>query len=149
MIRMTRLTDYGIMLLVTFAREPVRRMHSAREVAHSTHLPRPTVSKLLKLLARHGILQTHRGVRGGFSLSRPPKEITVSDIIGALEGPLGMTECSAHPGNCTIESFCGVRANWRRINLVVVDALRGITLADMARPLALLPATGTKAKRVV
>ncbi len=140
MIRMTRLTDYGIMLLTLFARDARRATRSARDLAADAHLPLPTVSKLLKLMARHGLLEAHRGVRGGFSLSRPPEAITVSEIIGALEGPIGVTECSAHSGACGIERSCIVRSNWRKINDVVIRALRGITLAEMTHPLALVGA---------
>jgi FeS assembly SUF system regulator len=139
MIRMTRLTDYGIVLLTLFARDPKRPMRSARDLAAEAHLPQPTVSKLLKVLARHGLLEAHRGVRGGFNLARPASEITVSDVVAALEGPIGVTECSTHSGGCSIERFCIVRSNWRKINEVVQDALRGITLAEMARPISLLP----------
>ena len=139
MIRMTRLTDYGIVLLTLFARDPKRPMRSARDLAAEAHLPPPTVSKLLKVLARHGLLEAHRGVKGGFNLARPASEITVADVVTALEGPIGVTECSAHSGECVIERFCIVRSNWRKINGVVHDALRGITLAEMARPITLLP----------
>ena len=144
MIRMTRLTDYGIVLLTLFARDPKRPMRSARDLATEAHLPQPTVSKLLKVLARHGLLEAHRGVKGGFNLSRPSSEISVADIVIALEGPIGVTECSAHSGGCVIERFCIVRSNWRKINEVVHDALRGITLAEMARPISLIPASGDR-----
>jgi FeS assembly SUF system regulator len=144
MIRMTRLTDYGIVLLTLFARDPKRPMRSARDLAAEAHLPQPTVSKLLKVLARHGLLEAHRGVKGGFNLARPASEITVADVVEALEGPIGVTECTAHSGGCVIERFCIVRANWRKINHVVHDALRGITLAEMARPISLIPAAERK-----
>ncbi len=140
MIRMTRLTDYGIVLLTLFARDPKRPMRSARDLAAEAHLPAPTVSKLLKVLARHGLLEAHRGVKGGFNLARPASEITVADVVAALEGPIGVTECTAHAGRCAIERFCIVRSNWRKINRVVEDALRGISLAEMARPISLLSA---------
>jgi FeS assembly SUF system regulator len=137
MIRMTRLTDYGILLLTLFAREPRRPTRSARDLAAEARLPLPTVSKLLKVLARHGLLEAHRGVKGGFSLARPSSGITVAELIDALEGPIGVTDCSAHQGECGIERTCALRSNWRRINQVVIEALRGITLAEMAAPLAL------------
>ena len=79
-------------------------------------------------------MEGFRGASGGYRLARPAARITLVDIVEALEGPLGMTECSVHAGACGIESSCGVRANWRRINDVVADALRAITLADMAAP---------------
>jgi FeS assembly SUF system regulator len=138
MIRMTRLTDYGIMLLTLFARDRKSPMRSARDLSAEARLPLPTVSKLLKVLARHDLLEAHRGVKGGFRLSRPADLITVAEIIHALEGPIGVTECSAHDGACDIERSCIVRNNWRKINVVVLEALGKITLAEMTHPLALL-----------
>ena len=135
MIRMTKLTDYGIVLLTHIARHPERSTRNAPELATAAHLPLPTVSKILKILAREGLLLPHRGARGGFSLARSPEEITVTDVISALEGPITLTECSAHGGDrCGIESLCPVTTNWRRINRAVLDALSGITLAEMASP---------------
>ena len=135
MIRLTRMTDYGILLLTCFARDPERPMRSARELANETRLPLPSVSKILKELARHRLLEAHRGVKGGFTLARRPDAINVAEIIGALEGPVAITECSADAGSCDIERSCAVKSNWNKINKVVLSALRGITLADMSRPL--------------
>ncbi|HTF57900.1 MAG TPA: SUF system Fe-S cluster assembly regulator [Planctomycetota bacterium] len=136
MIRLTRLTDYGIMLLTIIARERNGATRSARELAARSRLPQPTVSKLLKALAHGGLLETRRGVRGGFTLAKPAEQVTVADIIAALEGPIGITECTAHPGQCGVEPMCPVRTNWRKINRAVLEALRGISLAEMARPIS-------------
>ena len=135
MIRLTRMTDYGILLLTCFARDPEHPMRSARELANESKLPLPTVSKILKELARHRLLEAHRGVKGGFTLARRPDAINVAEIISALEGPIAITECSADAGNCDIERSCVVKSNWKKINQVVLNALRGITLADMSHPL--------------
>ena len=141
MLRMTRLTDYGVVLLSHIARQPDRLTRNAPELAGAAHLPLPTVSKILKILAREGLLVPHRGAKGGFSLARAPEDITVADIIKALEGPIALTECSDHAGDrCEIESLCPVSTPWRRINRAVFEALHGITLAEMASPRpALLP----------
>jgi len=139
MIRLARLTDYGIMLLTLLARDRNGAPRSAREVAARSRLPQPTVSKLLKALAHAGLLETHRGVRGGFRLAKLPEQVSVADIIAALEGPIGITECTAHPGQCGVEPLCPVRTNWRRINRAVLEALHGISLAEMARPLSFEP----------
>jgi FeS assembly SUF system regulator len=134
-IRITRLTDYGIVLLTHFARHPERLTRNAPEIAAAARLPLPTVSKILKILAREGLLVPHRGAKGGFSLARSPLDITMADIISALEGPIALTECNVHGGDrCGIESLCPVSANWRRINRAVRDALSGLTLAEMASP---------------
>jgi len=136
--RMTRLTDYGIVLLTCVARDPRRPARSARELASEARLPRPTASKILKTLARRGLLTARRGVKGGFALARSPGEITVAEIVAALEGPVAITLCSGGE-HCGRERVCGVRSNWRRINQAVFEALRGITLADMIHPLPPAP----------
>ena len=135
MIRMTRLTDYGIMLLTLFARDAKHPMKSARDLSREAKLPLPTVSKILKLLARHGLLEAHRGVRGGFTLSRKPDAITMATVINALEGPIGVTDCCAPASDCGIEGTCIVKSNWKKIHRVVTAALDGITLAEMTHPL--------------
>ena len=135
MIRMTRLTDYGIMLLTLFARDDKHPMKSARDLSVEAKLPLPTVSKILKLLAKHGLLEAHRGVRGGFTLSRKPEAITMATVINALEGPIGVTDCCAPASDCGIENSCIVKSNWMKINRVVFGALDRITLAEMTHPL--------------
>jgi len=135
MIRMTRLTDYGIMLLTLFARDEKHPMKSARDLSGEAKLPLPTVSKILKLLARHGLLEAHRGVRGGFTLSRKPDAITMATVINALEGPIGVTDCCAPASGCGIENSCIVKSNWMKINRVVFGALDRVTLAEMTHPL--------------
>jgi FeS assembly SUF system regulator len=91
----------------------------------------PTVSKLLKTLSHAGLVESFRGVRGGYRLARAPEEITVADIVAAMEGPFGMTQCSVHSGLCDHEPHCAVRGNWRRISDAIETALRGVSLADM------------------
>lgn len=136
MLRMARLTDYGILLLTYFAREP-ERTRSARDLAEQSRLPRPTVSKILKILAHQGLLEARRGVKGGFTLTRNPEAVTLAEVVTALEGPIAVTECS--DGRCRLEHVCLVRSNWRKINRVVRRALEGIRLSEMAHPLALEP----------
>ena len=107
--------------------------HNAREVAAEAKLPLPVVSKLLKALAREGLLESHRGAKGGYTLARRPESISAAEMITALEGPIGLTECSVHPGTCIQEPSCHVREPWQRINRVVRDALTEVTLADLAQ----------------
>ena len=130
MLRVTKLTDYATVVLTVLASEPATVL-SAAGLAERAGLEIPTVAKVLKPLAQAGLVEGFRGAAGGYRLARDPARITLVDIVEAMEGPLGMTECSLHAGNCGIESSCGVRANWRRINDVVADALRSVTLADM------------------
>jgi FeS assembly SUF system regulator len=133
MLRVTRLTDYATLILTVLASRP-DRVHSAADLAERARLEAPTVSKVLKPLAHAGLVEGFRGVNGGYRLARAPEAISLVEIVEAIEGPLGMTECSVHAGQCGIEEHCGVRANWRRINDVVADALRGVSLAQMLQP---------------
>ncbi len=134
MLRPSKLADYATVIMTGLAREP-DKLRNAADLAAETHLAVPTVSKVLKRLAREGLLVSIRGAHGGYKLSRAPADITMAQIIAALEGPLGLTDCAAHNGRCGIESRCNVRGNWLRINLAVQRALEGVTLAAMAEPL--------------
>ena len=133
MLRVTRLTDYATLVLTVLASRP-GEVHCAADLAERARLEVPTVSKVLKPLAHAGLVSGQRGVNGGYRLARAPEAISLIEIVEAMEGPLGMTECSIHAGNCGIEDHCGVRANWRRINDVVIEALSNVTLAQMLAP---------------
>ncbi len=131
MLRITKLTDYAIVILTHCAGEDARQ-YTARDLADRSRLPRPTVGKVLKTLARAGLVVASRGTKGGYSLAKPPSQISVAEIIEAIEGPLALTECSvAQPGQCEIESCCPVRANWQRISAIVRRALESVSLEVM------------------
>lgn len=131
MLRISKLADYGTMVLAYMARRP-ERLCSAADIAEALHLGQPTVSKILKTLARHQLLVAFRGINGGYTLARAPHSISVAQIIDAMEDqPFGLTECSSLEGLCSQEEGCLIRANWKRINVVVRRALEGVTLADM------------------
>jgi FeS assembly SUF system regulator len=133
MIRLSRLSDYGIVLMVELAGRGGGPCN-ARELAELAGLPLPAVSKVLKTLARAGLLVSHRGAKGGYGLARGAADITAADMIAALEGPIGLTQCTIGPGECVQESSCHVREPWQRINTVVHDALASVSLADLACP---------------
>lgn len=135
MLRMSKLADYGTVVMASMARDP-QRIHSAAEVATRIGVAAPTVSKILKTLARSGLVTSSRGAKGGYRLGWDPAEISVAQIIGAMDGPIGMTECSAMRGICAQEAACTVRANWQTINHIVLDALQRVTLEQMTRPIA-------------
>jgi FeS assembly SUF system regulator len=132
MIRLTKLADYGVVLMSHMAAEP-GRLYSAAELAKEAWVSVPTAAKILKILARHGLLQSHRGASGGYALAHTPAEISVADVIGALEGPIAVTECvDEATGECAVESVCQVRGSWQKINDAVRGALQEISLEEMA-----------------
>jgi FeS assembly SUF system regulator len=131
MLKMSRLTDYGTGVLAYLAAAG-DAPHSASQVAEQTGLPAATVSKILKLLTRGGLVTSHRGSQGGYLLSRPASQITAAEVIDALEGPVALTECSVEPGNCELEASCLVGNAWQRINVAIRRALDEISLAELA-----------------
>lgn len=135
MLRVTKLTDYATVILVALAEAP-GRVHSSAELAERARLEPPTVAKVLKPLAHTGLVESFRGATGGYRLARPAHAIPLIAIVEAMEGPLGMTECSGEHSTCELEPHCGVQTHWRRINDVIAEALGGITLAEMLPPAA-------------
>lgn len=132
MLRIGRLTDYGIVLLAHLAEDEHGTTHNARELAERASLPLPAVSKILKALVHRGLLVSHRGAKGGYGLARPASEISVAEIIAALEGPIALTECTLGPGHCEQEISCMTRQPWQRINRAIQDALSRVSLAEIA-----------------
>lgn len=133
MLRLSKLTDYGTVVMTALARAP-REQRNAAELAEGTRIAVPTVRKLLKRLTNEGLVESSRGALGGYRLARAPEDISVADVIAALEGPLGLTECSLHNGLCGIESDCSLRGNWQVINRAIRGALTDVSLAEMAAP---------------
>ncbi len=132
MLRISKLTDYGTVVLAELAGTP-DDVCSAADVAQATGIGLPTVSKLLKRLAQADLVLSTRGVNGGYRLARPPREISAANVIDALEGPVSITECSASDSTCDYEHVCNVGNAWQRINVAIRRALDEVTLADLLR----------------
>jgi FeS assembly SUF system regulator len=131
-LRISKLTDYGTVVLAELAGAP-GDVCSAADVAHATGIGLPTVSKLLKRLAQADLVLSTRGVNGGYRLARDPREITAANVIDALEGPVSITECSASDSNCDYEHVCNVGNAWQRVNIAIRRALDEVSLADLLR----------------
>lgn len=141
MLRITKLADYGTVIMNCLAKEPGQLL-SATEIAKKIHLPPTTVSKILKILVAGNLVLSVRGSEGGYRLARQPSEITVADVITALDGRPALTECNVYEKRCSQDAVCSIRDNWRLINQVVITALQSLTLADMAKPLK-IPSVAT------
>jgi FeS assembly SUF system regulator len=131
-LRISKLTDYAILVMVELAQN--RRTMSAHALAERVHVELPTTSKVLKLLAGSGLVESFRGASGGYRVSRPAADISVAEVIAAMEGPIAMTECSVEQGLCSQEDRCGLRGNWQRISEAVAQALEEVSLAEMSNP---------------
>ena len=138
MLRISRLTDYGTLVLAHLSGTGDKPT-SAADVAAATGIALPTISKLLKLLAKSGLVTSTRGAQGGYHLARPADRISAADIIDALEGPVHITECSADDSQCDFESICNVGGAWQRINVAIRRALGDVSLTDLQRTRAPVP----------
>lgn len=133
MIILSKLADYGVIIATHLAAAPDRQMTAAC-LAEESRLPRATVAKILKALAHAGVVAGARGASGGYRLARSCSEITVAEIIAAIDGAIGVTQCSVHEPGCERSHYCPTRPHWRRINEAVGAALSAITLAEMVMP---------------
>lgn len=133
MLRLSKLADYGTVVMVYLARH-ADVLCNARDIAARTHLSLPTVSKLLKRLTSAGLLMSTRGVAGGYRMQRPAAEIFITDIIYALDEDRGLTECSMHPNACSLHGFCHVEGNWQLISRTIASALSSVSLEALAEP---------------
>lgn len=136
MVRLARMTDYGVVILCQMARDTQgQSVFTASHLSEATRLPLPTVSKLLKLLAHQGIVRAQRGAAGGYGLARAPETISARDIVLALEGPVVLTACvEGGDGCCGFEDSCAIRGHWDPVNAAIEEALNKVSLADMATP---------------
>jgi len=132
MLRISKLTDYGTMILVYLADK--NRLCPASDVANDTHITLPTAQKILKRLAKSGLVESVRGVEGGYRLCKSAKDISAADILDALEGPLAITECASDESSCEHESSCSVGGAWQRINVAIRNALADVSLDELKTP---------------
>ncbi|KAF1004244.1 MAG: HTH-type transcriptional regulator CymR [Luteibacter sp.] len=141
MLRVSRLTDYATVVMTCIAAHPADVLSTA-QIADEARLELPTVSKLLKLLGHAGLVDSFRGVNGGYRLARPAEAISLADIVEAMEGPIGLTECSMAHGQCDRQSQCGVSGSWQSVSGAIGGVLRGMTLAQMLAGRPAAPAIG-------
>jgi FeS assembly SUF system regulator len=135
MLRITKLTDYALVVLAHLSESSdPGGVSTARELAGRSRLPSPTVSKVLKELARVGLVESQRGLAGGYRLARPADAINVADVVRAVEGPIAVTGCSHEGEGCDHMGRCPVESNWLKINQAILSALSSISLAEMTRP---------------
>jgi len=136
-LRISKLTDYGTMVLACLAARPGDR-YTATSVAERTRLGLPTVSKLLKSFHRAGLVTSVRGARGGYQLARPAAGISAAAIIDAIEGPVAITECSGDHSACDLENICSTGSAWQSVNLAIRRSLGELSLAQLSGQEAVL-----------
>ncbi|MEO6078829.1 MAG: SUF system Fe-S cluster assembly regulator [Steroidobacteraceae bacterium] len=131
MLRISKLTDYATVILASLAADSAGQ-RTAADISQAIHLGAPTVSKLLKQLHRAGLVESTRGLHGGYRLARPARQISAATILFAMEGPLALTECSTGHSHCDLQPSCSVGGSWQRINHAIRQSLEEISLAELA-----------------
>src|SRR5437899_6032124 len=139
MIILSKLADYSVIVATHLAAYPDRQV-TAGAVAAATQLPQATVAKLLKAMAHAGLVMATRGATGGYRLARGAKSISVAEVVAAIDGDIGLTQCSVHVDECARTNYCPTRPHWAAINRAVGAALSAISLDEMIGPLAFAPA---------
>lgn len=136
MLRIAMLTDYALVVLAHMMGRAHVCVQTARELSEGTGIPLPTVAKVCRILTRHELLVSSRGAAGGYSLARAPSEISMADIVEAMEGPLALTRCASEDetSGCTEEHHCALSGYWPTINRAVRGALEQVTLLDLVPP---------------
>src|SRR5262252_4362221 len=138
MIILSKLADYGVIVATHLAAFPGRQVNAAT-VAAETRLPQATVAKLLKTLAHAGLVTAARGAGGGYRLARSATAISVAEVVAAIDGDIGLTQCSVHVEECARTTYCPTRPHWAAINRAVGEALAAVTLDAMITPAAFVP----------
>lgn len=130
MLKISRLADYGMVLMHNLAKYESAKLN-AKQLADRSRVPLPTVSKLLKRLCEAGLVESERGVQGGYRLNRAPQHISVSDVITAIDGGIALTDCTLLQTTCSLIDHCELRGNWQYINNQVSQLLSEISIVDM------------------
>lgn len=132
-MRLSHLADYAVVLMTAAARRPAGARLSATELAGETGVPLPTAQKLMGQLAGFGLLRSVRGASGGFSLARTASEISLADIVEAVEGPIAMTICSEGRSDCALDAHCKVKPHMNVVGNAVRGALGAVSLTTLAQ----------------
>jgi FeS assembly SUF system regulator len=134
-MRLSHLADYAVVLMTAAARRPADARLSATELSVETGVPLPTAQKLMGQLAASGLLRRARGAAGGYSLAKPAAEISLADMVEAVEGPIAMTACSGHegPSDCALDAHCRIKPHMGVVGDAVRSALGAVSLTELAR----------------
>lgn len=132
-MRLSNLADYAVVMLAAAARKPDGRLN-ATCLSEETGVPLPTAQKLVGRLAAAGLIASSRGTGGGFRLARCASEISLADIVEAVEGPIAMTACVEQgKHDCGVEQTCRVKPHWDAVNNAMRGALAGVSLESLAQ----------------
>ena len=134
-MKLSHLADYAVVLMTAAARRSPGERLSATALSEETGVPLPTAQKLMGQLAASGLLTSVRGAGGGFTLAHPAGEISLADVIEAVEGPIAMTMCSGsdEASDCALDAHCRVKPHMGVVSTAVRGALGAVSLMELAQ----------------
>ncbi|HVB34566.1 MAG TPA: SUF system Fe-S cluster assembly regulator [Patescibacteria group bacterium] len=142
MLRVSRKADYALIALKHLAQYGHSEAWSAADISSAYGISAPLLAKVLQRLAKGGLVHARHGSSGGYTLARDPASITALEVVQAIDGPISITSCSTHGGDCDHLSKCTVREPLRRINDSVLQVLKQVTLLQLADEEASSPVVG-------
>jgi len=134
MLRLTKKADYGLMALKYLAEHSDETSISAKDIAEAYHIPPQLLAKILQRLAKVGILRSHAGMNGGYSLLKRAREISAFEVIHAIDGPLFITSCGPSHSGCDLTDSCTIKEPLARVNDSISGLLKSISIGDLAEP---------------
>jgi Rrf2 family protein len=143
MLRLSREADYGLIALMYMAARPEGRLAYRREIAAAHGIPTEFLAKVLQKLARGGLIRSYRGTQGGYALARTPAEITLADVVAAVEGPMALVECQCEEYTCSQEPACTVKLALTGVQREILRVLACVSLVDIGRGGPNLAQSGT------
>jgi Rrf2 family transcriptional regulator, iron-sulfur cluster assembly transcription factor len=131
-LQLTRGAEYAIRAMTYLARYPEGHVASLHEIGEAQDIPESFLAKILQSLVRAGLTVSQRGAHGGFALARPASEITMQQVIEAVDGPISVNQCVLSPEDCARSASCTVHEAWLRAQGQLMDVLGSITLESLA-----------------
>jgi Rrf2 family protein len=132
MLRFTREAEYGLLAMAYIASRPKGELAYRKEIAEHHNIPREFLAKVLQKLSRSGLIKSYRGIRGGYLLALPASEVSIADVVSAVDGPMALVECARPDGSCPQMEICGFREILWGLQDEIVSLLRKVTVKDLA-----------------
>jgi Rrf2 family protein len=133
MMELTRKGEYAVRGMIYLSQQPPGRMVLVSEVAEAAHVPQTFLAKIFQSFAKLGLVRSFRGTGGGFTLARPAAQITLREVVEAVEGPTVPNRCLIDSGECERDASCGVHPVWRKVQSQVIQILDSVTLEELSR----------------
>jgi FeS assembly SUF system regulator len=129
MIKIGKIADYALIIMAHMAANK-GKLRNSNDIAEATHVAMPTVSKILKLLVGGGLLESVRGKNGGYLLNKSGNNISVVEVIEAIDGPISITDCVTELHDCGMKNLCGMQSGWQKVNVKIKNTLEDVKVSD-------------------